>query len=81
MSTFSEAQLVAIAKVDNPFQPIGNRGTIIKYRDNGDIYIAVDGSGIIEEYNGMIGGFEFTDLDGNEMTSSDAMDIIAGLIA
>lgn len=81
MSTFSQAQLVAIAKIDNPFQPIGNRGAVIKYRDNGDIYIAVDGTGIIEEYNEILDGFEYTDLEGNEMTYRDAIDTIAGLIA
>lgn len=81
MSTYSKAQIASIAKIDNPFRPIGNKGAVIKYRDSGDIYIAVDGTGIIEEFNEMIGGFEFTDLDGNEMTYRDAIDIIAGLIA
>ena len=81
MSAYSKAQIASITKIDSPFWPIGNKGAVVKYRDNGDIYIAVDGSGIIEEYNEMIGGFLYTDLDGNEMTYRDAVEIIAGLIA
>ena len=81
MFDFSAKQLTSIAKIDNPFQPVGHAGAVIKYRDNGDIYIAVEGTGVIEEYNEMTGGFDYTDLEGNELAHIDAMEVISGLVA
>lgn len=40
---------------------------IVSYSPNGDIYIAVDGSGVIESLDEFTGGYEYTDLKGNPL--------------